>query len=688
MKDGQSIAILSRGLWRLRDEVHTLTGMTPSRAWRSAGHASAVAGWGHKPTADRARAAAERAGLPYVAIEDGFLRSLKPGMVQRPSALVIDRSGIYYDSRRPSDLEQILGNETFSTEDCRRAETLLGEIARLRLSKYNTGLDSLEGLDLPRNRPLVIVTDQTFGDQSVTGGLADGKTFDAMMEAAVSENPGAAVVAKLHPETVAGTKPGYLLKLAQARNIPVITANLCPWALFDLSPKIYTVSSQLGFEGLMAGLEVICFGMPFYAGWGLTGDRQKVERRKRTLSRAELAAGVYLRYSHYFDAWRRQPVSAETAVDQLGFLRRHYFANSQAVICVGLPRWKHKAVSILLEGPNGKPAFRRGAAKAILAAKKEGTVLAAWAPEARRLRADARHNGITRLAIEDGFIRSAGLGAAFNPPLSLVFDDLGIYYDATAPSRLEQILGAHSFDDNQRAKARALRERLVAERITKYNLTRAGTAPPADPGHRHRILAIGQVADDWAVRLGGLRKPPGNINLVLLKSIRERWPNAHVIFKPHPDVERLGRSGALTAEEERRYADEIARTASLDELLARVDRLETYGSLAGFEALLRGIPVTVHGIPFYAGWGLTEDLSPPPRRGITLALDELVAGTLLAYPRYWDPVSALPCPPEVVLDRIAAARSRPRPAGQFWRICLGRSVIAYRKWRHRWSASP
>jgi capsular polysaccharide export protein len=38
-----------------------------------------------------------------------------------------------------------------------------------------------------------------------------------------------------------------------------------------------------------------------------------------------------------------------------------------------------------------------------------------------------------------------------------------------------------------------------------------------------------------------------------------------------------------------------------------------------------------------------------------LTLDELVAGALLLYPRYQDPVTQLPCPPEVLLDRLAEA---------------------------------
>jgi len=70
--------------------------------------------------------------------------------------------------------------------------------------------------------------------------------------------------------------------------------------------------------------------------------------------------------------------------------------------------------------------------------------------------------------------------------------------------------------------------------------------------------------------------------------------------------------------------------------------------------LLRGVPVTCWGTPFYAGWGLTEDRAPlpPGRRGVPRTLDELVAAALILYPRYLDPVTLLPCPPEVMMERL------------------------------------
>ncbi|MCY1540147.1 Capsule polysaccharide biosynthesis protein [compost metagenome] len=59
-------------------------------------------------------------------------------------------------------------------------------------------------------------------------------------------------------------------------------------------------------------------------------------------------------------------------------------------------------------------------------------------------------------------------------------------------------------------------------------------------------------------------------------------------------------------------------------------------SLSGFEGLLRRKKVVVYGRPFYAGWGLTEDRDFEPGRRRKLSLEELIAGTLLHYPIYWD----------------------------------------------------
>ena len=667
------IHIFSPGLWRLREEVAALTGLTPRRAFLSAA-GGAIAGWGHKPTAQRARNLARRTGLPYIAFEDGFLRSLKPGPAQRPVAMIADRSGIYYDARQPSDLETLLETSTFSAAETAEATNLVNEIRTRRLSKYNHGADHLADAGRLGGRPLVLLIDQTRGDESVAGGLADGAIFTRMAEAAVAENPGATLAVKLHPEVISGAKQGYLLDAARRFDMVLIAGQVTPWALIELAPRVYTVSSQFGFEAMLAGLKVTCFGLPFYAGWGLTDDRQSLARRTARRSAAEIAAAAYLRYSRYFDVWRRTPVDAMTALDQLHFQRRHYLSNGQPIVCCGIARWKRRAVAAMLDGPAGPPAFTGSLRAAATLATRRGAAIALWGARAGPRRQRLAADGIACLAVEDGFIRSAGLGAAFVAPLSLVFDGRGIYYDPTAPSDIEWLLNNAQPDGPMLARGKLLRQRIISAGVTKYNLAAGPPAPAIPPGLK-AVLVAGQVADDAAVLASG---ETGNVNARLLAAVRRRFPEAYVIFKPHPDVERLGRSGAISSGQERRDADLVVRGTSLETLLPVIDRLATHSSLSGFEALLRGVAVTVHGLPFYAGWGLTEDLASSERRGRKLPLDALTAIALEDYPRYWDPVSGLACDAAMALDRLAEMRTMPPGLNARLGLVAGRAVIAWR----------
>ena len=77
---------------------------------------------------------------------------------------------------------------------------------------------------------------------------------------------------------------------------------------------------------------------------------------------------------------------------------------------------------------------------------------------------------------------------------------------------------------------------------------------------------------------------------------------------------------------------------------------------------MRGKKVSVHGAPFYAGWGLTTDLGEvPARRTRRRSLDELVAAALLLYPRYLAPATNLPCPAEVLVRRLTGHQVRRDP---------------------------
>lgn len=653
------VAVLTAGLWRLRREIATLTGMAVVR-WDSLPRPTfdAVAGWGHAPTADRARKLARRTGRPYLAIEDGPLRSVRPGPGQPPMSMVLDRTGIYYQANRPSDLTGAMADPAWYTpEIVDRAREARDSLRRLRLTKYNVGPERTPaqlGLAAGASRR-VLVLDQVAEDASIRGASANAASFASMLSAALGENLAAEVVVKLHPDVLSGRRSGYFAGLSGTDRLKLVAEQVNPWSLLDAVDAVYTVSSGLGFEAALAGKRVVCFGSPFYSGWGFTDDRNPAVPRSRHADPLELFAAYYLRYSRYFDAYSRREIGFEGASEQLAWLRDRFMEQKGPTVCFGVTRWKRAVVGRMLDGPAGQPVHAGSLRQAIATAQQRRASLAVWASRERPdWQSACRAAAVPLLRIEDGFVRSAGLGASFVAPLSLVFDASGIYYDSRAPSDLELLLEHGMIAPDLLDRARRLREILVATGTTKYNMANAAELR-VDAGGRRVILVPGQVEDDASIRKGS---PLLAGNAALLRAARERHPDAFIIYKPHPDVEAGLRRGRVPPRVASELADMVASKASILGLIAAADRVETLTSLAGFEALLRGKPVTTHGQPFYAGWGLTEDLCPLPRRTRRLSLDELVAGALILYPRYVDPVSGLRCEPELLVERLTAAGAR------------------------------
>ena len=356
-----------------------------------------------------------------------------------------------------------------------------------------------------------------------------------------------------------------------------------------------------------------------------------------------------LAMARWADPFRRRPCTPEEAVEWLLLWRDRAAENRRVAVCLGVARWKHRHVGALLGHEAGPPAFAASVAGALRLARRRQGGIAVWSS---RERPGLRGQGVAVLALEDGFLRSRGIGARFRPGASYCLDSRRAYYDPAGPSDLERILREGISDPRLLARATALRAAIVSRGIGKYHLD--GEAPALRaPAGRRVLLVPGQVEDDASVRLGG-----GAIrsNLALLRAVRAAEPGAWIVYKPHPDLEAGYRRGRIPQAVLAEVADEVVTGAPLSGLFGQIDGLHTLTSLSGFEALLRGVPVTVWGRPFYAGWGLTEDRSPEGfpagRRGVARGLDELVAATLLVYPRYLDPLTRLPCTAELVLERL------------------------------------
>lgn len=279
-----------------------------------------VVGWGKKDSTHIAQDYARRHDLPYLSIEDGFLRSVGLGVDgHAPCSIVVDDLGIYYDATSESRLEAWLNSAEFAPDaaELARAERCMASIRELRLSKYNQTPRTFELGPRTPGRARVLVVDQTYGDMSVVLGLAAESSFSAMLEAARQENPGAEILVKGHPDVATGKKRGYLPALVVGDSARVISEAVNPIALLEQVDKVYVATSQLGFEALLLGKPVVCFGAPFYACWGLTDDRVRIARRQRRRSLAELFCAAYLRYARYVDPDTGQRCELERVIAYL-----------------------------------------------------------------------------------------------------------------------------------------------------------------------------------------------------------------------------------------------------------------------------------------------------------------------------------------------------------------------------------
>jgi capsular polysaccharide export protein len=625
------------------------------------GDVKAVLGWGMKPTAAAGRRWAAKTGRPYVALEDGFLRSVGIGEAGATSlSLIVDDLGVYYDATRPSRLERLIVEaHRWCDAGMRvRARRLIDRIVEAGVSKTNMGGPLDAALLKPGRR--VLIVDQTLGDASIGYGLASTESFAEMMRAARRDEPGAQLIVKRHPAVAAGRKQGCITDL---EGVTLIDADVRPADLLAAVDVVYCVTSALGFEALMRGLPVRCFGAPFYSGWGLTADAVDTGRRGAARDLETVAAAALIAYSRYVDPVTGRRCEAEEALQRLVALRDRADRLAGDWAAVGFAPAKRPPVRRLLNSPKARMRYFWRAKAAAAHARRTGGRLIWWAgKESEPIRQAAEGFDGPTVRMEDGFIRSRGLGSDFVGALSVALDDEGVYYDPSGPSRLETLIETTELSSAQRTRAGALGRRVVEAGLSKYNLR--GREPEGWPTDREVVLVVGQVENDKSILKGCA--PDLNTNSALVAAARADHPDAFLVYRNHPDVLAGNRPGRLEAGA-LREVDATADGLDIIDCLAACTRVATLTSLTGFEALMRGKAVSVYGRPFYAGWGLTEDRLGFERRTRRASVEDLINAALIAYPVYVTP-EGWPCEAEDLVDALIAARDRPAPRAPRGRI--------------------
>ncbi|MCG2574281.1 capsular polysaccharide biosynthesis protein [Acinetobacter sp. ME22] len=605
------------------------------------------AGWGRKPSYFRAKEYANKYQKTCVTLEDGFIRSLGLGKEGFPPlSLVIDYKGIYFDSTCVSDLEEHISLAE-NQDICERAKKSIQHILKHGITKYNSKFQSLDLLQFGEEN--ILVVDQTCNDQSIHYAGASPESFITMLSVARKNHPSAKIWVKVHPDVIAKKAKGHFcISTLQAQGFYICSDSLNPIELVQRMDAVYVVSSQLGFEALLCGKSVFCFGVPWYAGWGVTEDQYAPleilqGRRGQKKSVEHLFACAYFQYARYVSPITQQRCELEDILDLLVINTNWQKKLPKQMVAYGFSRWKRQFLREFLDFPYFRLQFKQ-----YFEPYPDQDILA-WGKKAHQL----KQKGFKKVwTVEDGFIRSLGLGATLIRPYSLVIDDIGIYYDATQPSRLENLLNTTILDHDQLDQAQKIIDVLVDFNISKYNVGQNKDIK-LPKNIQKVLLVIGQVEDDMSVQLGGYDI---KTNLGLLQEVRKNNPDAYVIYKPHPDVQSGLRQGKIATESALQYANHIEEEASILQCFKICNEVHTITSLSGFEALLRKIPVYCYGVPFYAGWGLTNDKHKCIRRLRKITLQQLIYISLIQYPIYNIRISEdmrIPlAQPEQVIDHI------------------------------------
>ncbi|POM20231.1 capsule polysaccharide biosynthesis [Burkholderia cepacia] len=470
------------------------------------------------------------------------------------------------------------------------------------------------------------------------------KQFSRMLDAVHSEQPEAEIWFARSGisgsgEWLSSPHPGIR---GSNRHIDVSESLCASIPYFD---HVYTLSAVEGMQALLCGVPVHVFGLPYYAGWGLTHDATPQPARRSHATLESLFEVVFIRLSRHLAPAEKTSDSLDALLDAIEAHRSTVlrFADLRHVAGIRFQWWKRPFATPFLTAGGGTLRWTDDASKLA-----EGEHAAFWgARSTEGLQPDT-----PVIRIEDGFLHSIGLGSDHIAPCSQIIDRRGLYFDPSRPSDLTVILNETDFDEAELARADALRNEIARLGLTKYNLGRRKPAWHAPAGKRV-VLVPGQVADDASIRLGtrGITTTEE-----LLRTVRAHNPNAFIVYKPHPDVLSGNRRGLIEAAA---LADVVEQDSDLISLIETADEVHTLSSLSGFEALIRRKPVFTYGLPFYAGWGLTHDALTPPWRERELSLNMLTAGVLLRYPIYWDWTLQLFTSPETIVRKLAIPAKRP-----------------------------
>ncbi|MBF9014416.1 MULTISPECIES: glycosyltransferase [unclassified Oceanispirochaeta] len=279
--------------------------------------------------------------IPHLFLEDGFIRSITPtpdkkypSCYKQSLSLSADFKTTSFDVTRPSMLEDLLNSEKYlSEQEIHRAKFLIEKIISNHLTKYNH--QPIITPVIGRNeKKKILVVDQAYNDWSIIKGAANDNTFKIMLNIAILENPDSDIIIKVHPDMIADNSrggsntTGYYGNILANESLFICSENINPISMINYVDKVYVCSSQMGFEALMCNKDVVIFGAPFYAGWGVgdvRNDSPHLQRRIKKRSVEEIFYFMYLEYTRYINPELMQECQLEEFLDIMIKNRNDFF---------------------------------------------------------------------------------------------------------------------------------------------------------------------------------------------------------------------------------------------------------------------------------------------------------------------------------------------------------------------------
>ena len=394
-----------------------------------AGALAGIAAWAGSRQQKRGQARAAALGVPAIVLGNGLLRAPPwrngAAAVLSVTAVAINGPGSPADILSPT---RVLASRNWQTPGLLERAAA----ARRELVSRQVGGSWWGRSELPPGEGIALV------DAGRTGRSPSAPVLRAMLAAALAENPAHKVVV-LAPDRRARRA---LLADAAQRGASIVTGPVDPWPALARAERVYAAGGETGFLALLAGRAVRCFGIAFYSGWGVTADAAGVARHPFARTVDEIFAGACLVATRHRDPFRNTASSFEATLSILADWRQIETANRRVAVLVGMSFWKRRRIADFLRSTAGAPVFRRTTAGALSAARgRPGGAIAVWASRLPAgLAAAAERDQVALIRVEDGFIRSVGLGSDFVPAASLVLDSGGMHYDPDARSDLERLL--------------------------------------------------------------------------------------------------------------------------------------------------------------------------------------------------------------------------------------------------------